>query len=663
MRRLAAALFAASMLASAVPLSAQGAPEAAALFGTRENVENISLSPDGLRVAFLAPDTGRGSILFTAEVAANAAPVRALASDGNPERLHSCGWVSNTRLVCQVSAMTDNAGTLIGFSRLVAVDADGKNMKMVSARTGSRALRINQDGGDVLDWLPGEDGAILRTRDFVPEQTIGTRLAQKEDGLGVERVDTRSLATRRVEGAKRDAVEFISDGHGRIRIMGTQATNDATGYLTDRLKYFYRKGDDDAWNELAQFDLGEKQGFNPLAVDRDLNAVYGFRTRDGRQALYRIALDGSMREELVYAHPEVDVDGLVSIGRHHRVVGVSFVTDKRQTIFFDPALKSLGAALSKALPGLPLVSFVDSSLDENRLLLWAGSDTDPGRYYVFDRKAKSLNEVLLTRPQLENVKLATVKPVSFKATDGTMIPGYLTIPAGSDGKKLPAIVMPHGGPGARDEWGFDWLAQYFANRGFAVLQPNFRGSTGYGDQWFQKNGFQSWRTAIGDVNDGGRWLLSEGVADPTKLAILGWSYGGYAALQSAVLDPDLFKAIVAIAPVTDLERLRQEARGYTNFRLVDAYIGTGPHVKEGSPAQNAEKVKAPVLMFHGDLDANVDVAESRLMADKLAAAGKKHELVVYPKLEHSLEDSKVRTEMLGKSDAFLRSSLGMSAAR
>ncbi|MEI9851159.1 MAG: alpha/beta fold hydrolase [Sphingomonas sp.] len=123
--------------------------------------------------------------------------------------------------------------------------------------------------------------------------------------------------------------------------------------------------------------------------------------------------------------------------------------------------------------------------------------------------------------------------------------------------------MPHGGPGARDEWGFDWLAQFFAARGYAVLQPNFRGSAGYGEDWFLENGFKSWRTAIGDVNDGGRWLVGQGIAAPAKLAIVGWSYGGYAALQSAVLDPELFKAIVAIAPVTDLGALKEESRWFT----------------------------------------------------------------------------------------------------
>jgi len=245
------------------------------------------------------------------------------------------------------------------------------------------------------------------------------------------------------------------------------------------------------------------------------------------------------------------------------------------------------------------------------------------------------------------------------AADGTMIPGYLTLPPGKPEKGLPAIVMPHGGPAARDEWGFDWLAQFFAARGYAVLQPNFRGSSGYGDSWFKKNGFQSWKTAIGDVNDGGKWLIQQGIARADQLAILGWSYGGYAALQSSVLDPDLFKAIVAIAPVTDLETLRTEARNYTNFPQVDAFIGKGEHVREGSPARNAGRIKAPVLLFHGDKDLNVGVGESRSMASKLKNAGKQVEFVEFKGLDHQLDDDTARTAMLSKADAFLRSSMGL----
>lgn len=198
-----------------------------------------------------------------------------------------------------------------------------------------------------------------------------------------------------------------------------------------------------------------------------------------------------------------------------------------------------------------------------------------------------------------------------------------------------------------------YLAQYYVQLGYAVLQPNFRGSSGYGEAWYCNNGFKSWATAIGDVNDGARWLVAQGIADKARLAIVGWSYGGYAALQANILDPGLYKAVVAVAPVTDLEGLRSRAAKFTNYLQVDAFIGQGPHVAAGSPARHAAVFRAPVLMFSGDRDLNVDVSQARTMDAALAAAGKAHELKIYPGLDYQLDDSSARTDLLRRSAAFL----------
>lgn len=219
--------------------------------------------------------------------------------------------------------------------------------------------------------------------------------------------------------------------------------------------------------------------------------------------------------------------------------------------------------------------------------------------------------------------------------------------------------MPHGGPESRSCLVFDWLAQFFAHQGYAVLQPNFRGSVGYGSDWLVTNGFQSWETAIGDVNDGARWLVSEGIANGDQLAAVGWSYGGYAALQSEVTEPGLFRAIVAIAPVTDLPALRQDAMVFTNGRNISEYLGLGPHLTAGSPARQAERMAAPVLLFHGDQDINVDIGQSRRMHDRLQDAGNLSELVIFENLGHSLNDSAVRAQLLERSDQFLRTALGL----
>jgi dipeptidyl aminopeptidase/acylaminoacyl peptidase len=548
---------------------------------------------------------------------------------------------------------------LVSVSRLVALDADGSNIRQLGQSESFYQRYVSLWGGGIIDWLAGEENAVLMGQNFVPEQRLGTNIERREEGFGVVRVDTASGSARRVETPRLNAAEYISDGRGNIRIMGMRRPRGETGMMGDVINYFYRRAGSSEWLPFGDYNSESREGPNPLAVDPDLDAVYAFEKLDGRQALYRIALDGSGRRELLVSHEQVDVDDLLQIGRRSRVVGASYATERRTPVYFDPELRRLAEQLSGALPGLPQIAFVDSSEDEGRLLIWAGSDRDPGRYFTYERASRRLNEIMLSRPQLEGVQLAEVRPVTYRARDGTVIPAYLTLPPGSDGRGLPSIVMPHGGPESRDEWSFDWLSQYFAHRGFAVLQPNFRGSAGYGDDWFRENGFQAWRTAIGDINDGGRWLAAEGIADPARLAIVGWSYGGYAALQANVLDRNLFKAVVAIAPVTDLNLLKEEWRGWTNFAAVRDFIGSGPHIREGSPAENAAAIGAPVLMFHGDLDRNVSDRQSRLMHDRLRDAGARSELILFPGLDHAIEDSEARTRMLSRSDAFLREAMAM----
>jgi acetyl esterase/lipase len=632
--------------------------DAASSFGARPSVTDMRLSPDGMNVTYLASTKGRGSVAFTLSLAKGSAPKPALSSDGRPWRLQECHWVSNDRIACQIYAVLNDAmfGSA-GMTRFVAVDADGKNFQLLSTRQNDHTRGFQFGGGDVIDWLPDESGAVLMTRVYLPDDHLGTRLGSTAQGLGVDWVDTRTLAVKHVEPPRSDAAAYITDGRGNIRIVETLRTHIAGEQDTGILGFFYRLPGSREWQKLSDYNEVDHSGFNPEAVDHDRNVAYGYKKKDGRLALYSVALDGSLKEELIYARPDVDVTGLIQIGRHNRVVGAAYSTDIGRASYFAPEIQALVQSLSKALPQ-SLVDVVDASLDESRLLVSTTSDVDPGVYYVFDRKTHQLQTFLVKRNELEGITLAHVKPITYPAADGTQIPAYLTLPPGhDDAKGLPALVLPHGGPSERDEWGFDWLPQFFAARGFAVLQPNFRGSSGYGDQWFEKNGFKSWPIAIGDILDAGRWLVREKIADPAKLAIVGWSYGGYAALQSAVVDPSVFKAVVAIAPVTDLAALKEEHRNWTDFELVTSFVGDGAPMHEGSPIEHADKIKVPVLLFHAGHDANVSIEQSQSMAAHLKAVGGKCELVTWDDLDHQLDDSDARTQMLSKSDQFLRDTL------
>ncbi|MEL7218674.1 MAG: alpha/beta fold hydrolase, partial [Pseudomonadota bacterium] len=618
-------LFSKALVASAItlcaPLSAQAgsssgdtAEDAAARFGVRSSVLDISLSPSGNKIAWVAPGPEHTEVLKIYDMNAADGVQTIISNSEKTGDLSRCDWVTETRLICQIVGMAKRSdGLLLPYDRIFAINADGSEAQQISERRSRLARSFNQDGGDVVALdVAGDDGQILVTRNYVEEGAIGTRLGSSKEGLGVDRVDIDNGRRRSVESPDDLASRYIADETGELRFK-VRSLVDGNGVLTGQRVYMYREPGKRNWSELSDITLDGKPigGFSPIAVSAANNSLYAYKTIGGYDAVIEIRLDGSSTASLVVSRDDVDVDGLIRIGRQRRVVGAIFATEKRSVRYFDKELADLASALSKALPNQPLVSIAGASADENRLIIIASSDTDPGTVYLYDKSARQLEQLLAMREFLTDRAMGSMTPISYPAADGTEIPGYLTLPAGSDGKNLPAIVLPHGGPAARDYWGFDWIVQFFTARGYAVLQPNYRGSSGYGAAWYGRNGFKAWDVAIGDVNDAGRWLVSEGIADPGKLAIAGWSYGGYAALQSQVVAPDLYKAVVAIAPVTDLGFLREDARGYTNVRLVRDYIGRGPHIEAGSPRRHAEKFSAPVALFHGTLDINVEVRHSR----------------------------------------------------
>lgn len=650
-----AAVFGAMIVVGLSPAGAETVEQTAARFAMRPSVLDISLSPSGNKVAYIKPNGDRGEALFVVDLAKGEAPRAILGNSEDNTDLSYCSWASEEYLVCNVYVIMREPGYLLGFDRVISIEAATGKAQILSARSNARALRVSQDGGSVVALdVAGERGKILMTREWVKETAQNTLIANNKEGLGVEEIDVSNGKRKATVLPDKDAVNYIADQYGNVRIKVRHPV-DSDGVLVGNRVYYYRSTSGGAWLRIGENGVEGQVGgqFVPVAVDSDRDIAYGFGTKDGYDAIYSVSLAGDGVVKLLAGRSDVDVDHLIRIGRQRRVVGTSYATDRRTIDYLDPELARLSSDLGKALPGQPLVNIIDASSDENRLMIVASSDVDPGMVYLYNKQTRALEELLPLRDRLAADQMVPMKAVSYQAQDGTMIPAYLTLPGGSAGKSLKAIIMPHGGPGARDEWGFDWLVQFFAARGYAVLQPNFRGSTGYGEGWYGKNGFQSWQTAIGDVNDAGRWLVKEGIAAPDKLAIVGWSYGGYAALQSQVLDPNLFKAVVAIAPVTDLERLRNDSLGYTNAKIVSNFIGEGPHVRTGSPAQNIDKFAAPVLLFHGTMDQNVDVEHSRSMKSRLEGGGKAVTYVEFDGLDHQLGEAKARYRMLTESDRFL----------
>jgi dipeptidyl aminopeptidase/acylaminoacyl peptidase len=318
----------------------------------------------------------------------------------------------------------------------------------------------------------------------------------------------------------------------------------------------------------------------------------------------------------------------------------------------------LQAKLDKALPNTVNLP-VDWSDDEKRVLVWSGGASDPGRYYLLDRSTSQMHAVVDPYPQVDPAKLSPVKSVRYRARDGLQIPAYLTLPIGRDAKSLPLIVMPHGGPFDRDHWEYDPIVQFLASRGYAVLQPEFRGSTGYGKDFVSK-GYGEWgRKMQDDLDDGVDWLAKTGQIDPRRVCMVGGSYGGYAALWAAVRNPDRYRCAASMAGVSDVPALLRSSRDIFSatryYREWRTQVGGEGKADLGavSPINFANRIRVPVLIAHGEEDARVPVKQSRAMVDALAKAHADVTSVFYKDSGHGFDSSEDLDDWLRRLEAFL----------
>jgi dipeptidyl aminopeptidase/acylaminoacyl peptidase len=309
--------------------------------------------------------------------------------------------------------------------------------------------------------------------------------------------------------------------------------------------------------------------------------------------------------------------------------------------------------------------YVDHSRDEKRVLYFCFSDRDPGTYVLLDAEQRWIHPVAKRIPQIVPSQMAQVYGISYAARDGLPIHGYLTVPAGYPAKHLPLIVMPHGGPAVRDIWGFDPLVQFIANRGYAVLQMNYRGSPGYGQQFYNKGLRQVGRAIQDDIEDATKWAVAQGIADPERIAIVGGSYGGYSVLFALGHNPGLYKCGVSIAGVTDWMRIYHNmddpvykyARPYW-VQHIGSPQTDAAFLKSISPVNFADKITAPLLIIQGTQDHNVPPEQAHAMISALEAAGHKPESLFISDDGHYMISAKARREGFQAIEAFLEAHLG-----
>ena len=366
---------------------------------------------------------------------------------------------------------------------------------------------------------------------------------------------------------------------------------------------------------------------------------------------------------MLFEHPEVDVDRLMRSDKRKKITGVTFIVDKRHSHFFDEEREQLQKNLEERLPGYEVV-ITNSSEDERKVLVRTSSDRSLGAYYYFNLDTNEFMKLADVSPWLNEEELAEMKPITYTSRDGLTIHGYLTLPKGLKPKNLPVVMNPHGGPWARDVWGFNPTVQFLANRGYAVIQVNFRTSTGYGRK-FVEAGFKQWGLAIqDDITDGVHWLIEQGIADSKRVGIYGGSFGGYATLAGVAFTPDLYACGVDYVGTSNLFTHIKAFPPYWESIRAMYYEAVGDPEKDKelyekiSPLFHADKIKVPMLVAQGANDPFVNKAESDQIVEALKKRGIEVEYMVKDNEGHGFRNEENRFDFYRAMERFLGKHLG-----
>lgn len=607
------------------------APIAAEEFARLPFIEGPQLSPDGTKIA--------------ARLAVNGVQRLAIIPRGDPSKmvqinegavdLNSWTWVNDDWLVAKVGAMAPVEGDSWYLRRAMGISADGKKMLMLgkdAAQSADDILWIARDGTPRI-LLAMQTSVFSNDAGFWPE---------------VREFDISTGKAKRVLAPTLNVMDWYADGAGTVR-LGIAYVDSTRSY-----RMLYRERKDQSFRTIDRVrGPGKSLGNVPAMFLPEPGKAIAFDDDDGFNAIYNLDLATLKTGEKLFGVAGYDVGGLIPDETGTRIIGVRYTDRRARTHWFDPTLAEVQAQIDKAV-GTRNAQIVSWNRDFSSLIVFVGSADYPGTYYTYRPDEGVMHLLAAVNEWLGKTAFAPVSTIRYKARDGLEIQAVLTRPKGAT-KNLPLIVMPHGGPFARDDESWDWWAQFLASRGYAVLQPNYRGSSGFGTEFSEKGNGQ-WGLAMqDDLIDAIAWAAKEGIADPKRVCIVGASYGGYAALRAAQRDHGTYRCAVSYAGVSDMAAILRYDGGYLNGgRSKDFWRTQATDLKAASPVNFASAFSIPVLIMHGKVDARVPVKQSREMVEKLKAAGKPYRYIEQPKGDHHFSQEADRVQFLKELEAFLK---------
>ncbi|MSU49440.1 MAG: S9 family peptidase [Opitutus sp.] len=636
-------------LLAAEPRSAPGTPVPelpVATFFQSPLIASLTFSPNGKYIACLVPFERRMNLA----VIDLEKGTKHLLTNFKDRQATQPSWASNDRILFRVDDEGQESFALYAVSR------DGKDPTILASgfskagTTGEANVRFRS----VLGRIEGDDKNVLVLANIT-----------YRDWSDVATMNLKTGKMTKVIEAPGNVAYYVRDHAGDVRLAVVEERSIR--------RVLARDPKTKEWSTLTEHRRGQP-GWEPIAFDGDNRTLY-VSTSVGRRtvAVARFDLGERTTPEIVFADDTYDVlaanaaatgapvPTTVYDPTKKKIVGLSYSADRTRHVWFDPEMKALQEKLEASLPDT-VHAPRQFTADGSKIIYFSHSDRDPGVFYLYDRARQKLSELAVVKPAIEPEKMAAMKRVVFTARDGLRVHGYLTLPKNRPAKNLPLILHPHGGPfGIRDEWGYRDEVQFYANRGYAVLQIDYRGSGGYGG-WFQAAGYRKWGLEMqDDLTDGVKWAIAEGIADAGRVVISGASYGGYATMAGLAFTPELYCAGVNYVGVTNLTSHWGKFQGTADqLNLVHEWFANldkaedRKRVHDTSPSNFADRIRAPVFMAYGRNDPRVHIDQGYDMERALKKAGKTHEMMIEADEGHGFRMEEKRIAFYSRVDEFLK---------